>query len=187
LRWENPGREQCFEQCCLSTRNDRILPDVGRYDWDESYTFDALLPYFQKSVNSTPRNATLRPQNSSVPPVSDNSFSPCGGPLKVSYIMRQHLIAGSRRRLKKLASLKRSKILSVAISSGSQYTPHQPDPSDETRSSSQASFLNAALSSNRANLQIYPNTLANRIIFFPNKTATVVQVNITGNTPYLRR
>lgn len=64
---------------------------VGSYQmWadvvgDQSYTFDALLPYFQKSVHFTPANAALRPQNASVLPVSDEAFSPSRGSLKVSY------------------------------------------------------------------------------------------------------
>jgi choline dehydrogenase len=52
---------------------------------DQSYTFEALLPYFKKGVQFTPANAALRPENASVPAVSNDAYSSSGGPLQVSY------------------------------------------------------------------------------------------------------
>ncbi len=52
------------------------------------------------------------------------------------------------------------------------------DPQAETRSSSETSFLQEAIST--STLQIYQQTLAKRILFDENKTTTGVQVFTAG-------
>ena len=52
------------------------------------------------------------------------------------------------------------------------------DPQAETRSSSETSFLQEAIST--STLQIYQHTLAKRILFDENKTATGVKVSTAG-------
>ena len=54
------------------------------------------------------------------------------------------------------------------------------DPSDETRSSSETSFLRAAIAS--SSLQIYKNTAAQRILFDTSKKATGVQITTAGDS-----
>ena len=56
------------------------------------------------------------------------------------------------------------------------------DPEAETRSSSETSFLQSAISSSPL-FQIYQRTLAQRIIFNQNKTAVGVAVSTSG-VPY---
>lgn len=55
------------------------------------------------------------------------------------------------------------------------------DPQAGTRSSSETSFLQEAISS--STLQVYQQTLAKRILFDDNKTATGVRV-VTAGTEY---
>jgi choline dehydrogenase len=47
---------------------------------------------------------------------------------------------------------------------------------DQTRASSQTTYLDAALASGRTNLKIYTHSLAKRVLFSSNKTATGVEV-----------
>ena len=56
------------------------------------------------------------------------------------------------------------------------------DPEAETRSSSETSFLQSTILSSPS-AQIYQRTLANKIIFNDNKTATGVAVSTNG-VPY---
>lgn len=51
---------------------------------DESYTFDRLLPYFERSICFTQPNDALRFANSS-PPYDASVMGDCQGPLSVSY------------------------------------------------------------------------------------------------------
>jgi choline dehydrogenase len=51
---------------------------------DNSYTFRNLLPYFEKSAQFTPPDATKRFPNATAE-YNANAFSATGGPLQVSY------------------------------------------------------------------------------------------------------
>lgn len=54
--------------------------------------------------------------------------------------------------------------------------PQTVGPPDEIRSSSEASYLQYALKSGRTNLKVFPRTLAEKIVFDANNTATGVLV-----------
>lgn len=60
---------------------------------------------------------------------------------------------------------------------GRQYAPLTIAYPEEERSSSQTSFLRAALHSGRTNLKIYPNMLTRRIVFNGTLTAMGVEVS----------
>lgn len=60
---------------------------------------------------------------------------------------------------------------------GRQYAPLTIAYPEEERSSSQTSFLQAALRSGRTNLKVYPNMLARRILFDGNLAAIGVEVS----------
>lgn len=66
---------------------------------------------------------------------------------------------------------------------GAQYTPMTINPVDEKRSSSEASYLQFALSSGRTNLKLFTKTLAKKIVF-NGKTATGVLVADANGTQY---
>lgn len=149
---------------------------------DQSYTFDALLPYFQKGVNFTAANPILRPANATVPDVSEDAYSSSGGPLEVSYSNYAIPFDSWTAKAFKEVGLPEIQDFVSGRLIGAQYTPYKLDPSDETRSSSKTSYLDSALSSNHTNLLVYPNTLAKRIIFSSNKTATGVELSTAGRT-----
>ena len=63
---------------------------------------------------------------------------------------------------------------------GRQYAPLTISHPEEERSSSQTSYLRAALHSGRTNLVVYPHTLARRVLFNEDKTAIGVEVETSS-------
>ena len=63
---------------------------------------------------------------------------------------------------------------------GSQFHYHCENPADQTRSSSETSYLRRALAT--TDLVVYKNALAKRIVFDHDKKATGVEINIGGLT-----
>jgi choline dehydrogenase len=52
---------------------------------DELYTFQTLLPYFQKSCRFTPPNDAKRKTPNATVKFDPSAFNAAGGPLQVSY------------------------------------------------------------------------------------------------------
>jgi choline dehydrogenase len=65
---------------------------------------------------------------------------------------------------------------------GRQYAPLTISYPEEERSSSQSSYLRAAMRSGRTNLKVYPNTLAQRIVFDGSLNAVGVEVSCVHAT-----
>lgn len=108
-----------------------------------------------------------------------DAFSSNGGPLHVSY--PSYYWAVSEYLLKGLEAIGLARI--AGFSSGALIGFASPtstiDPSFGTRSSSETSFLEDALQ--RTNkLHVYLNTLAKKVNFDENKTATGVDVTTAG-------
>ena len=109
---------------------------------------------------------------------NSSSFSPTGGPLQVSYtnfyqpISRYFKQAFLGLGFNDIAGLNSGSLLGF-----SEFTL-TIDPKAETRSSSETSFLQEALSS--TTLKVYQQTLAKKILFNENKTATGVRVETQG-------
>ena len=147
---------------------------------DSSYEFPSLLKYFQRSVEFTPANNALRASNASVT-YDPAAFSSLGGPLQVS--VPNYAIPFSSWSLLGLAQIGIQRIgdfVSGALL-GAQYTMTTVDPRDSTRSSSEASYLRQALG--RPNLQVYKNSMAQRILFGSDTgtpKASGVLVNTSG-------
>ena len=147
---------------------------------DQSFTFEKLLPYFEKSVTFTPPNyskiSLLPGDNITYDP---SVFSSNGGPLQVSFSnYRQQVSRGL------IAAMESLGIRSIpGFSSGNllgfSTVLQTINPADEVRSSSETSFLQSAVT-NGEDIQIYNNTLAKRIIFDSGKAASGVLVNSTG-------
>lgn len=146
---------------------------------DDSYSFDNLLPFFQRSKQFHPPNATQRSENTAVQ-FNASDWSPTGGPVQVSYPQWVNPISSWLGRaftelgMKELPSLLSGTLL------GWSWLPYQLDPVTQTRSSSEA-FLREALIQN-TNLIMYKNTLAKRIRF-ENKAAKGVEVD-SGGMPF---
>ena len=146
---------------------------------DQSFTFENLLPYFEKSANFTTPDYTKLPSGDNISHDA-TVFSPTGGPLQVSYSNYRQPITPFVS--KSMASLNISLI--SGLNSGellgySRFTS-TIDPADETRSSSETSFLRNAIAT--TSLQIYHNTAAKRILFDANYTATGVEVTTNADS-----
>ena len=114
---------------------------------DQSYTFEALLPYFKKGVQFTPANTALRPENASVPAVSNDAYSSSGGPLQVSY--NNYAIPFDSWMKKAFNEVGLHEIQNFVSGKliGHQYTSQEIDALDETRSPSESAYLHEALTS----------------------------------------
>lgn len=144
---------------------------------DDSYEWNNVLQYYQKSCNYTMADAALRPANQSV--ANDTgAFIRGGGPLKISYpnwanpLGSYYPSAYEQVGLKPLPGINTGELIGWAVPTSVL------DPDYETRSSSQTSFLNLALQTTR--LQVYPSTMVQQIIFDSNKTATGIIAQVAG-------
>ncbi|KAI3331470.1 GMC oxidoreductase [Xylariaceae sp. AK1471] len=144
---------------------------------DDSYTFDKLLPYLEKSICFTPPDNQLRYANST--PLYDNSvMGDCSGPLSVTYSNYAYQFASWAT--EGLTSLGMSPIEGFASGSllGQSYVMSTIDAKTMTRDSSETSFLRKALE--YPNYTVYPSTMAKKIVFGPDKKATGVEVDTQG-------
>ncbi|PKY07982.1 FAD/NAD(P)-binding domain-containing protein [Aspergillus campestris IBT 28561] len=153
----------------------RWAEEVG----DNSYLFDNMMPFFQRSGHYTPPNDALYHNSTNLE--SPDAFSAAGGPLQISFgpvvdafatwVRHAYIAAG----MPQIAGFNSGDLL------GSSWAPSTIDPRNAHRSSSESSFLRAALSDPATSsvLTIYPSTLALRILF-EHKTATGVQVTTAG-------
>lgn len=148
---------------------------------DQNYTFNNILPYFQKGPTFTPPNNEKRGVDSSIL-YDPAAFSPTGGPLQVSYTnYYQPLSKYIKKAFTNLGLINIAGLNSGKLLGFSEFTLTL-DPKSGTRSSSETSFLQEAIES--SSIQVYQQTLAKRIIFNSNKTATGVSV-ITENIQYV--
>ena len=147
---------------------------------DQSFTFDNLLPYFEKSATFTPPNYSkinlLPGDNITYDP---SVFSSNGGPLQLSYSnYRQQISRGINSGMETLGLESVDGFCSGELL-GFSTLLLTVDPADEIRSSSETSFLQSAVT-NGADMKIYNNTLAKRIVFDSGKVAKGVIVNSLG-------
>ncbi|KAI4716890.1 GMC oxidoreductase [Aureobasidium sp. EXF-10727] len=149
---------------------------------DTSYEWQNVLPYYQKSTHYTPANTTTRAANSSRGTVDETAaFGRNDGPLQItlpkyaaswsSYFPSAFLELG-------LPAL--AKGTNDGVLNGWTYMTMSEDPIQQTRSSSETSFLRLALE--RTSLIVYTHALVKRIIFDDSKTARGVSVDIGGMT-----
>jgi len=145
---------------------------------DQSYTFDNLLPFFKKSVHFTPPTASTTPSNVSLP-YEANYFSSDGGPLQVSFPGYFNAISSWIGNAFDELGFKRLPAFSDGRLFGWSYFTYTVDPTSQTRSSSETSFLRAALRET-TNLNFYKSTQVKKILLDNCKTATGVLVNTAG-------
>ena len=139
---------------------------------DDCYTWDRLLPYFEKSVNFTPPNDAARGAN--VTTEYDASTFGSRGPLRVSF--PNYAYSWStwiRKGLAHIGIKPRNGFTSGGLL-GQAYYAYTMDRTTGTRDSSETAFLAPAIG--RPSLTVYLNTLARRILFDASKTARGVQV-----------
>jgi len=142
---------------------------------DSSYTFDNILPFYEKSVTFTPPNTSARLANATTEYDRTVDTTP-GGPVQITY----------SNYVSSLSTLTQSALERLGFPTidgfnngriiGNSYCTLTISPSDQVRSSSTA-YLDRAL--HLSNLKVYTQTIAQKIIF-NNKTATGVQVQSQG-------
>lgn len=166
--------------------DDDVRSSYGAYQrWadqvdDQTYTFDAILPYFQRSAHFTPPDYAKRGTDSEVS-YNSTAFDPSGGPLQVSYTNYHQPIAAFVKRAYSSLGLLEIPGFNTGYLLGFSELTLTVDPRAATRSSSETSFLQEAISS--TTLQVYQQTLAKKILIDEGKTATGVSV-VTAGTEY---
>ena len=185
----------CSELSCISTVihflfspcnwpiDDWASGTTGSYQkWadqigDQSYTFDNILPYFEKSPQFTPPDYSKRGAGSELL-YDSKAFSRSGGPLQVSYTNFYQPISAFVKRaflslgLTNIAGLNSGKLIGFSEFSLTI------DPRAGTRSSSETSFLQDSIAT--STLQVYQRTLAQKVNFDKMNTATGVNVVTAG-------
>ncbi|KAI4725144.1 GMC oxidoreductase [Aureobasidium sp. EXF-10728] len=159
---------------CLS----KWAKEVG----DTSYEWQNVLPYYQKSTHYTPANTTTRAANSSRGTVDETAaFGRNDGPLQIS--LPKYAASWSSyfpSAFSELGLPALTKGTNDGVLNGWTYMTMSEDPIQQTRSSSETSFLRLALE--RTSLIVYTHALVKRIIFDDSKTARGVSVDIGGMT-----
>ena len=137
-----------------------------------------MLPFYKKSCDFTSFNSAL--YNSTITPQDPAAFDANGGPLHVSYSNYADAFGTWAQKAFINAGIAlQAGGLNVGVLNGSAYTTLSIDPRNGYRSSSESSFLQAALQNGTAPM-IYKNTLARRILF-NNNTANGVLVTTGGS------
>jgi choline dehydrogenase len=154
---------------------DKWAREVG----DETYAFDKLLPYFQRSTHITPpSNKTLR-ENATIyydNTAFDNDL-PYHQPLHVSWANYVKTFSTWTKQALSAVGVSASSSLDHGSLQGSSYTLTTITPQDQHRDSSQTSFLEYAMRT--TDIKVYTQTMARKIVF-ANNTATGVRVTTAG-------
>ncbi|THZ63827.1 putative choline dehydrogenase [Aureobasidium pullulans] len=171
-----------------SARNYMVYqrPTVGTFaKWadevgDRSWEWDNVNPYYEKSAHYTPPNNFLRAANSSLGTANETaSFSTDGGPLHVSLPnYAQPWSSFFPRAFEELGVPNLKQGTNTGVLHGYAYFTLTEDPAFETRSSSETSFLQQALT--ETEIVVYTNALAKQILFNADKRANAVLVEIAG-------
>ncbi|KEQ66145.1 alcohol oxidase [Aureobasidium melanogenum CBS 110374] len=150
--------------------------DVG----DGTWNWDGVYPYYLKSPHFMPANSILRAANASVGLADDTvSFSKNGGPLQVSYPnFAQSWSSFFPEGYEEVGIPFLEQGISSGHLDGYASVSLTINPTEQTRSSSETSFLHEALAG--TNIVVYTHALVKRILFDANKRATSVLVDVAG-------
>lgn len=149
---------------------------------DQTYDFDSFLPFFEKSINYTSTNRHFRAANATVPSANASAFSGADGPLHVSHAHWATPFASWGQLALRQIGISDIPDFSSGELIGSQYVPATLRPDDQTRSTSEASYLQQSLADDEARLEVFIHTMAKKILFNANKTATGVMVETAGTS-----
>lgn len=140
---------------------------------DQSYTWDNLLPYFQKSVNFTAPRAPPRAANATAD-YNPAAFINGSGPLRVTYTNYASPISSwVQKGLTEIGILPTQDFNSGSLL-GSGYAASTIDPATMKRESSQTSYYEPA--KNRLNFRTFILSKVAKVVFDANKKATGVQL-----------
>ncbi|RJE23148.1 Gmc oxidoreductase [Aspergillus sclerotialis] len=145
---------------------------------DSSYSFDETLPYYKKSVEFTPPDSDARAKNATAG-YNSAAYDSGGGPLRVSYPNYAMPFSSWVAQGMESIGIHENQDFNLGSLMGAQYCATTINPADESRSSSESSFLGT----NPSGLTMFAGTLAKRIHFNDKKKATGVEVKGSlGNT-----
>lgn len=152
--------------------------DIG----DDSFTFARMLPFYKKSPHFTPQVFTYTNSTSEQDPTA---FDAKGSPLQVSLGNYVDPFGTWAQYGFKALGQKLIRGFQSGNLIGHDYAPFTIDPISATRSSSEASFLQAAVRTTK--IKVYNNTLAERILINSSNIATGVLVSSThaDTQPYV--
>ena len=141
---------------------------------DQSYTFEALLPFFEKSLNFTPPNNQKRGLNAT-PQYDTSSLGAGGQPLDITF--PNYALSFSTWIQKALQAIGIEPIDGFTSGHlfGSSYNIATINQTTGLRESSETAFLTPALG--RSNLVVFTHTLAQKILF---KGDTAIGVSVAG-------
>ncbi|KAK2624706.1 hypothetical protein QTJ16_005899 [Diplocarpon rosae] len=148
---------------------------------DEAWSWENTLPFYKRSCDFTPPDMDRIGSKFDIPYDKD-AFSDHGGPLRVSYgNYRGEYVAALAKSFQRLG-LKKLEGLNSGSLIGYGAVSLTIDPETQVRSSSETSFLQAAM--RRTSIKIYPHTLAKRIRFDEQKRARGVLASAMGQADY---
>ncbi|THW30587.1 alcohol oxidase [Aureobasidium pullulans] len=179
------GRGKMLGGCSAENAMNYNRPTIGSLQaWsdsvnDSSYLWDNFLPHYQTSIKYTNPDQTFRAMNASVPLITSENGT---GPLQVSFPHWATPIASwAKQGLAEIGVGELHDLINGDLT-GAQFSPLTLNPRDQTRSSSQTSFLDTAMRRRMTNLKVYTHTLAKQVLFDQNKTAAGVLVE-SGPSP----
>lgn len=146
---------------------------------DPSYTFERLLPYFQKSVTFTPPDSANRPANAT-PDYDSASIGNAQGPVSVTFARYAMSFSSWARRAFKELGINPIQGLTSGAVIGSSYQLLTINAATMVRESSETAFLQK-IGLEKPNLIVYQSVLAKQILFDLNKKATGVVIQFDGS------
>ncbi|KAF2795104.1 GMC oxidoreductase [Melanomma pulvis-pyrius CBS 109.77] len=132
---------------------------------DHTFEWDNFLPYLKRSVAFTP------PKNKTIP-YDPAVYSPTGGPLQASFPNFKPSFDTFMDTAFSKSGFNKTKGLNSGTLNGYAPTTLALKPKDQTRSSSETSFLQEALK--KTELKLYLRTLAKKVLFEGNKANGVL-------------
>lgn len=145
---------------------------------DDSYAWDNLLPFFEKSLNFTPPDIGKRGVNATPHYDEATVAVPGDGPLPVTFSnYAQAFSTWVQQGLKELGIMPRDGFTSGELI-GSSFPLVNVHHESGKRASSETAFLRPALG--RDNLVVYVNTMATKVVFDGDKNAVAVEVDSAG-------
>jgi len=151
----------------------------GQSPFISSYTREADRLAAPQSSHITPPDDNLRGPNGADTTFNPGAFSPSGGPLQLSFPNFVHPLAPWLRAGLNEIGLPNATDFSSGELNGTAFAPATIAPTDESRSSSAASFLAAA--QGRPNLVVFQNTMAFKLVFDGNRSTGVEVSPLNGS------
>lgn len=149
---------------------------------DDSYTWENLLPYHERSVHLTPPDMDVRAANASVNYSASTLETDQKGPVHLSYPAYAQPLSSYGPAAFAAAGIPPVEDFISGKLDGYNYFAFTIDPETGLRSSAETSFLSPAMRSGR--LTVYQWSTAQRILFDDDKRATGIEVHLQGLPPY---